>query len=318
MNLGEDDIIVTAGVTEAILFINDALVDKGDRAVLLQPYYPQYRMRLMEEEGVPLVGRMVMARDWEVDIDGLRKSLSKAGSRHRPKYMMVTNPHNPTGKVLERKALQEIVDVANDHGLLLISDEIYDELVYNGRKFTSMGQVARGVPHVILNGSSKNFDSTGFRIGFMMIPGTDKVSELLKAKFSEYALARLSVNTPAEYAVAEAIRNTSEHNRAIRSMVKAIERRVNLVVDMLGENPHITVTRPCGSFYIFPKLDLGRLTFKSDEEFITSMLVEEGVQLTGGHPFGEPSHFRIVALPPEETLNLAMEKLNTFCRKHSR
>ncbi len=101
--------------------------------------------------------------------------MKNATGKHHPKYMVITNPHNPTGKVLERKDLQEIVDIANENDLLLISDEIYDELVYNNHTFTSLGQVANGVPHMIFNGSSKNFDSTGFRIGFMVIPGTDKV-----------------------------------------------------------------------------------------------------------------------------------------------
>ncbi len=320
MHLGEKDIIVTAGVTEALLFVNNALIDKGNKAVLLRPYYPQYMMRLGTEEGVPVMGRMLLDSNWDIDLDGLRKLLKTehaAGKRH-PKYLMVTNPHNPTGKVFERKALQEIVDVANDNDLILVSDEIYDELVYNDHKFVSMGQVAAGVPHILLNGSSKNFDSTGFRIGFMMVPGTDKVSEALKSKFSEYALAHLSVNTPAEHAVAEAIHNTKEHEIAIKAMVGAIEKRVNLVIDRLAENPYITVTRPRGSFYIFPKLDFDSLSFKDCKDFITSLLISEGIQVTGGAPFGEPSHFRIVALPPEETLNYAMDRLNDFCIKHKK
>ncbi len=320
MNLNEDDIIITAGVSEALLFLNSALLDKGDRAVTLRPYYPQYVMRMREEEGVPIIGRMMLEHDWAVDTDGLRKSLKmkNATGKHHPKYMVITNPHNPTGKVLERKDLQEIVDIANENDLLLISDEIYDELVYNNHTFTSLGQVANGVPHMIFNGSSKNFDSTGFRIGFMVIPGTDKVSETLKAKFSDYALARLSVNTPAEYAVAEAIMNTKEHDKAINTMVTEIEKRANLVVDLLRENPYITVNKSGGSFYIFPKLDFASLTFKDCKDFITSLLIEEGVQLTGGAPFGEPDHFRVVALPPEDTLRDAIGRLNNFCIKHKK
>ena len=320
MNLGRDDVIVTAGVTEALLFINNALIDKGDKAVLLRPYYPQYLVRLATEEGSPLVGRMVMAKDWSVDVDRLRKALSRArgAKRHHTKYMMITNPNNPTGTVLSKGVLKEIVDLANEYELLLVSDEIYDELVFNKAKFTSVCQLAKGVPHIILNGASKNFDATGFRVGFIIIPGEDKVSEVLKKKFSEYALTRLSVNTPAEHAVAEAIKNTKEHDIAIKSMVTEIEKRVNLVVDLLKENPYVTVTRPAGSFYIFPKLDLKSLNFADCREFITDVLIEEGIQLTGGYPFGEPNHFRIVALPPEEDLRDAIVRLNEFCRRHAR
>jgi aspartate/methionine/tyrosine aminotransferase len=152
----------------------------------------------------------------------------------------------------------------------------------------------------------------------MVIPDTDPVSDALKKKFSEYALARLSVNTPAEYAITEGIRNTKEHDLAMGAMVSAIQKRSNLVVDLLKENPYITVTRPSGSFYIFPKLDLSSLNFADGKAFITAALMEEGVQLTGGYPFGEPSHFRIVALAPEDALRDAITRLNEFCKRHAK
>ncbi len=126
------------------------------------------------------------------------------------------------------------------------------------------------------------------------------------------------MNTPAEYAVAEAIMNTKEHDKAINTMVTEIEKRANLVVDLLRENPYITVNKSGGSFYIFPKLDFASLTFKDCKDFITSLLIEEGVQLTGGAPFGEPDHFRVVALPPEDTLRDAIGRLNNFCIKHKK
>jgi alanine-synthesizing transaminase len=282
MKLNEQDIITTAGVSEALLFINNALINSGDRALMFAPYYPQYIPRLMIEGGVPLVADMVMDDNWNVDFDGLSRKLRKSRQgKNRIKYMMVTNPHNPTGKVFERKELKELVQVASDNDILLISDEIYDEIVYNEKKFTSIGQVARGVPHMILNGSSKNFDSTGFRIGFMIIPGRDKVSRSLKEKFSNYTLVRLSLNTPSEFAVAEGMNNIKEHNKAIGGMRRAIEKRVNFAVDMLRENPYITVTRPCGAFYILPRLDMKSLNFKSSRDFVVQALMETGVQMTG-------------------------------------
>src|SRR5271157_25877 len=107
MHLNEEDVVVTAGVSEALLFINNALIDKGDKAVLFRPYYSQYMARLTTEQGRPILGKMVMAHDWDADIDGLRRTLSRGSHARRPKYMMVTNPHNPTGKVIGRKALKE-------------------------------------------------------------------------------------------------------------------------------------------------------------------------------------------------------------------
>lgn len=318
MDLGGQDTIITAGVSESLLFINNALINRGDRAVLFSPYYPQYIPRLMIEGGRPLFGKLSMTDDWELDVEHLSRRLRKMNGKKQVKYMMFTNPHNPTGKVFERKALQELVDLANEHGILLISDEIYDEIVYNEKKFTSIGQVARGIPHIILNGSSKNFDSTGFRIGFMIVPGSDKVSESLRKKFSQYALVRLSLNTPAEYAVAEAINNRKEHARAIRHMVGEIAKRVNFTVDMLRENPYITVTRPSGAFYVLPRLDMKRLDFKGSRDFVVSALTEKGVQMTGGYSLGAQDHFRIAALPPIDVLEEALTKINDLCIKHAR
>lgn len=321
MRLSQDDVIITAGVSEALLFLNNGLINPGDHAVLLSPYYPQYMPRLKVEGGVPVIGSTIMEDGWKLDIDDLEKRIRKikrSSKKARIKYMMVTNPSNPTGKVFERKELEEMVEVANEHKLLLVSDEIYDEMIYNGARFTSLGQVADGVPHMIFNGSSKNFDSTGFRIGFMIIPGRDKVSESLRDKFSQYALLRLSLNTPAQYAVAEAMNNKKAHHAAISAMVGEIKKRVNFAVDLLSENPYVTVTRPRGAFYVFPKLDMESLRFNGSRDFVLKALMETGVQLTGGYSFGTPSHFRISALPPKDTLEYAISRVNEFCLKHAK
>ncbi len=319
MRLESDDVIVTAGVSEALLFINNALINNGDCAVLFAPYYSQYIPRLRIEGGRPIIGNLEMEHDWRADIEGLEAKLKRDTARRRKiKYMMITNPHNPTGKVFSAGELKLLVGLANEHDILIISDEIYDEIVYNGSSFTSVGQVARGVPHLILNGSSKNFDSTGFRIGFMIVQGRDKVSEGLKRVFSNYALVRLSLNTPAEAAVAEAIRNKREHEREMGRMVGKISRRVNFAVDLLMENQYLEVARPSGAFYILPKVDMRALGFRDSRDFVRSVLLETGVQLTGGYWFGAPSHFRIVALPPEETLEYAIGKIGRFCKRHAR
>ncbi len=317
--LNEEDVIITAGVSEALLFINNMLLDPGDKAVLFRPYYAQYIPRVEVEGGRVVVGRYEMESGWKLDLDGLERKLKKTGSnKGRIKYMMITNPHNPTGNVLRRKELSRLADIANENGIVLVSDEIYDEIVYNGAKFTSMAEVAKGIPHIILNGVSKNYLSTGFRVGFMVVPGEDKASAVLKKKLADYALLRLCINTPAQFAAAEAMNNTKEHGKSVKYIVKEISKRVNYAVMMLRENEHISVVAPNGSFYLLPKLDFSRLDFKSDKEFVETALDDYGVQLTRGSGFGEPSHFRIVALPPVETLDYAIRQINRMCEEHSR
>ncbi len=315
------DITVTAGLSEAIMFLNSALIDPSDHAILFKPFYPIYTAHLRMCGGDEVMESYDERNRWNIDIDGLSRSLRALRARNRTKrikYMMITNPNNPTGTVLERSVLKEVVELANEYGIMLISDEIYDEIIYNRARFTSISEIAKGVPYVILNGASKDYDSTGFRIGFAIIPGTDRKSEMLKDKMYQYAQMRLSVNSPAESAVAEAISNTSEHRKAIKSMVKQIEERANHATKLLNENPEFQTVEPNGAFYILPRIDMKAMGFKNDKEFVQQLLLEKCVQVTRGSGFGAQSHFRIVALPPKGILDDAINRINEFCKAHSR
>ncbi len=321
VDLPDDGIIATAGISEALLFINSALINKGDNAVIFKPYYNQYMTQLKLEEGIPIMADYEESREWAMDPDVIRGKLAKLKSDrrlNRVKYMLITNPNNPTGTVLGMKVLKEVVDIANDYGVMLISDEIYDEIVYNGAKFTSLAKLAKGIPHVILNGMSKDYDSTGFRIGFAIIPESDRNSNSLKSKLVDYARVRLSLNTPAMYAAAEAIGNMKEHKKAIVHMTAEIEKRVNHSMRILKSNSFIKTVAPNGAFYILPRIDLKALHMKNDAEFVQKLLLEEGIQVTRGSGFGAESHFRIVSLAPKGILDYSINKINNFCMRHAR
>ncbi len=317
LRLGEEDVVVTQGVSEALYMLNAALLDPGDRAILFKPYYTQY---------VPYVG-LTGAKEyvldykerlgWGIDVDELERHVRRLKHTARIKYLMITNPNNPTGTVLSRSVLKEVVELANEHGITLVSDEIYDEIVYNGASFTSVSELAKGMPHVILNGASKDFDATGFRIGFAIVPGTDAKSVLLKGKLANFASVRVSANAPAQYAVAEGMNNTAKHRIALRKMVKEIETRVNFAMKLLEENQYLKTVRPQGAFYIFPSVDLKALKYKNDKEFVDAFLRSKYVQLTRGSGFGSPGHIRIVSLPPKSELEIAITRLNEFCKKEA-
>ncbi len=314
-------VIATAGVTEALSFINHSMIEKGDSAILFRPHYPQYLPRLMSENGTPVYCDQLMEQDWDVHLEGFElriASLKRSGRIKHVKYVIVTNPCNPTGKTIPRKTLARIAELSNENNLLIISDEIYDEIVYHGAKFTSMSEAAVGIPHILLNGSSKNYDSTGFRVGFIVIPGDDKTSMSLKEKFTDYALTRLSINTPAQHAVAEGINNVKEHRKAMKVMVKGMQERAETTVRAIRGNRHLDVVMPDSTFYVFPRIRLSGLDFRTGDEFVKSALLEEGVQLTRGSAFGAPSNFRIVALPGKEVLEEAMSRINRMCARHSR
>jgi aspartate/methionine/tyrosine aminotransferase len=321
LRISPDDITVTQGVSEALMFLNSALINESDSAVLFRPYYPLYLPWLKLNGGNAIIENYDENSNWEVHIDGLKRSLKEAAGRgktDRIKYMMITNPNNPTGTVLSKRILEEVIDLANEHRIFLISDEIYDEIVYNKARFTSISQLAKGIPHAILNGASKAYDSTGFRIGYIIVPEKDKLSQMLKERLYNYALMRLSVNSPAQFAVVEAIKNVKEHKRAIGAMVKSIESRANHATKLLNENPYLQTVEPNGAFYILPRVDLSRLGIKGDKEFTDLLLEKEGIQVTRGSGFGASSHFRIVALPPKEILDYAINRINAFCKAYSK
>jgi alanine-synthesizing transaminase len=318
LDASPDSVIVTQGVSEGLSFLNNSLINEGESAILFKPYYPIYVPSLNLAGGKEILERYEESRGWNVHVESLAgtlKKLKKSGKLNKVKYLLITNPNNPTGTVLRRDVLEEIVSLANEYDILLVSDEIYDEIVYNGALFTSVAEVAKGVPYVILNGASKDFDATGFRLGFALIPGEDNKSAELRSKFADFARVRLSANVPAQYAFTEAITNSAEHEKSITKMVKEIETRVNFAVNLIKENPYMSIVKPNSAFYLFPKVDLKSLKFNSDKEFVDQLLMQEGIQITRGSGFGSPSHIRIVSLPPKEILADAITKINEFCRK---
>lgn len=319
LSMTEQDVMVTSGVAEALTFLNSALLNPGDAALILKPYYTQYPVAIQMFGGKFLLGQYDESDDWSIDLDALAKLVrgKRAGSK-RIKYILITNPNNPTGTVLPRQALKEVVELASEHRILLVSDEIYDEIVFGGASFTSVGELAKGVPHVILNGASKAFDATGFRIGYVLVPEDDRKSDELKRKITDYCRVRLCANTPAQYAIASAMNNRAEHQKTVGQMIEMIEGIVEIAMKLLGENRYLSAVRPSGAFYIFPRIDMRSLDFRDDREFVHSLLEEKLVQTTRGSGFGAPNHFRIVALAPRNVMSNCIERINDFCKEHSK
>jgi len=317
LNADPDDVIVTQGVSEGIDFLNAIMINAPEKAILFRPYYPLYPLYLRENGGIPLFENYYEQLGWNIDTDKLERTIKKEAKK-RPKYMLITNPNNPTGTVLDRKVLEEIAELANNYDILLVSDEIYDEIVFNNAKFTSVAQVAKGMPYMIMNGASKAFDATGFRLGYVIIPEHDRKSEAIKQAFVNYAQARLSANVPAEYAFAEAIENVKEHEKTVKSLVKEIGKRANLATQLINQTVYLHAVEPNSAFYVFPKLNKDVLDIKDDKEFVARLLNEEGIQVTRGSGFGSPDHIRIVALAPKDILSQAINRINEFCERHKK
>ncbi len=314
LDVSPERILVTQGVSEALYLINTALIGKGRKAVLFAPYYPPYMPYLRVAGGSAIIADCNEDENWEIDIDGLEKKIKESKNI---KYMLITNPNNPTGAILPRKTLERLAALANDYGIFPISDEIYDELVFEG-KITSFSEVAKGMPYMILNGASKTFDATGFRLGYALIPNDDKKSGELYAKMLDLARMRMSVNTPAQYAYAEGISNINEHGKAVSELRNGIKERVLYVAAEVNKNGYMHAITPMSAFYVFPKLDMEKLDFKDDKEFSRKLLLEKYIQITRGSGFGKEGHIRIVSLADKAILSDALDRMADFCEKHKR
>ncbi len=321
LNIPTDGIIATAGISEALQFLNDVLINPGDKAIIFKPYYTAYIPRLKLAGGEPLFENYDEKDEWNIEIEHVMESIKRMkanGKMKEVKYMLITNPNNPTGTVLKKSILEDIAEIANDNGIFLVSDEIYDEIVFNGAQFTSISKVAKGQPYMILNGASKDFDATGFRLGLMLLPESDRLSLELRERLRNFAKVRLSVNTSAQYAFAEGMSNEKEHAKAIKYMVGEIEKRVNYAYGILKRNDYIEAVKPNGAFYILPRLKMDMLKVKDDKEFVVKLLEKEHIQLTRGSGFGAPNHFRVVLLPPKGILEYSLNKINDFCESISK
>ena len=308
-----EDVIITSGVSEALMFLNSIVVNEGDSAMVMRPYYSMYNSFLQTMGGVPVDMNLDESKGWKLDIDGASKAASGA---KRLKYLIFANPNNPTGTVLGRKELSELVDLANEHGIVLVSDEIYDHMIFKGQRFTSIAEVAKGTPHIILNGASKALAATGFRIGYSVMPEHDATSNAIRDKFMEYSTMRLSANTPAQYAVLAGLTEKMERSRFVRQMVKDVEERCDYAARLINESKYMEVVPPKGAFYLFPKVDFKSLRIKDDKALVSALLNDEHILLSRGSGFGADSHIRIVGLPEKEILGDAISRTAAFLEKN--
>ncbi|MCX6775368.1 MAG: aminotransferase class I/II-fold pyridoxal phosphate-dependent enzyme [Candidatus Micrarchaeota archaeon] len=315
LDINSSRIFATHGVSEALIFLIESLIEKGRGAVVFNPYYPLYASTLKLFGGTIVLSTLNEEEGWAPSKEDLEGKIKKAKDEGVDlKFILVTNPSNPTGSMCSRKDLEDVVEVAKNNDLLVVSDEIYDEMILVKEKMTCIGEVAKGVPHMIMNGLSKNWGATGFRIGWAIIPEEDEGSKKLREGVGNLATMRLSASTPAQIAGIEALRNVKAHQRFLRYMVRNIRERAEFMQKRLNEINGVSCQKAKGAFYLFPKIDLSRTKFKDDDEFCTELLRKEHVWVTKGSGFGLGNHLRSTALPPVEVLEKVAQGIENLMR----
>jgi alanine-synthesizing transaminase len=306
LDVTHDDVLVTNGVSEGLDMALASIVDPNSEVLMPGPYYPPYSSYVKFYGGRPVEFRL--HEDGKPDLEDLRKKITP-----RSRALCIISPNNPTGEVFDRKSLQQLIDIATEHDLYVICDEIYDKITFDST-FTGIGKVAKDAPVVLLNGFSKAYLMTGWRCGYICMNSSSRKLDQFREDVPKLARVRIATNLPVQIAAVQALRGPQDH---IPAMVDKLRKRRDLVVKRLNDMD-IQCKLPRGAFYAFPKLELGnRSRWKDDKQFVIDLLNSTGVLTVHGSGFGTSfgaGHFRIVYLPPEGLLERAMDKLEKFVK----
>ncbi|HEX8434190.1 aminotransferase class I/II-fold pyridoxal phosphate-dependent enzyme [Archangium sp.] len=302
------EVLVTAGASEALELALTALLDPGDRVLLPCPGYPLYNalMAKLSVQGVPY--HLDEENGWSLDLEEIDALARVPGTR----AILLCNPNNPTGAVLDRKVLEGLLEIARRHGLLVLSDEIYDKLLYD-KTHIPTASLAKDVPILTFGGLSKAYLACGWRVGWLVFCNSHLMPEL-KSAVLRLADARLCSPAPQQYAIAAALDGPQDH---ISEMMARMRPRRDLMVRRLNAIPGLSVVEPAAAFYAMARIRLPGVT--SDEDFVLSLLRETGVLFVHGSGFGQKAgtaHFRVVFLPPEALLTTAFDRLESFIREY--
>jgi alanine-synthesizing transaminase len=306
-----ENVIVSNGVSEAIQMVLGALVENGDELLVPGPAYPPYISYTEFFGGKAVQYRTSEENGWQPDLDDVRKKVTD-----KTRSIVIINPNNPCGALYDRKTVKAMVDLAGEHDIPLISDEIYDQIAYG--ELVSTASVAKDVPVIGLNGFSKIYLMTGWRLGYIYFTGQDEqMLAELREHITKEARIRLSANTPVQKAAVAALKGPQTH---ISEMVQKLQKRRDFSYKRLNEINGISCTEPKGAFYFFPKVNGVGSTWKNDLAFVRDLLENTGLVFVHGSGFGSTygsGHFRGVFLPPVETLETAFDKLDSFMASKS-
>ncbi len=300
------DIFVTTGASEAIEICLTALLNAGENFLMPTPGYPLYTAVQSKLELVPNPYYLDEANRWQPDIEDIKSKIND-----KTKAIVLINPNNPTGSVCDKSTLQQIVDLALEHNLVIIADEIYDKLIFGGQEFVSIASLSKDVSCITFSGLSKNYIAPGFRIGWGVASGRESVMCDYIEAINKLLRARVSANHPEQYAISAALDGDQSH---LEEVNRRMQKRLAITMDKLATIPGISLVKPEGAFYAFPSIDV-----EDDAHFCKELLKETGVIVVPGSGFGQKpgsSHFRIVILPPEEVLEKAFSLLADFYNKY--
>ena len=311
-NVGLDDIYTGNGVSELIMMSMQGLLDHGDEVLVPAPDYPLWTAAITLAGGTAVHYVCDEQSEWYPDIEDMRSKITD-----RTKGIVVINPNNPTGALYPRELLEQIVQLAREHDLILFADEIYDRLVMDGLTHTALASLAPDLLTVSFNGLSKSHRVAGFRCGWMCLAGDKSRAKGYIEGLNLLASMRLCSNVPGQSIIQTALGGYQSCEELLKPGGRIYEQR-DYIYNALNSIPGVSAVKPKAAFYIFPKLDTERFHITSDERFAFDLLREKKILITAGTGFNwkEPDHFRIVYLPSVMQLEDACDRLGGFLRTY--
>ncbi len=298
----EDEILVTIGASEAIDLVLRALVSEGDEVLVPDPSYVSYAPGVVFAGGTAVPVETNQDDDFRLKPDILEKTITE-----RTKLLILPYPNNPTGAIMEKEDLEAVAEIVRKHDLLVISDEIYSELVYDGRQHVSFASIDGMYDRTItINGFSKAFAMTGWRVGYAC--GAAEIISVMN-KIHQYAI--MCAPRQGQVAAAAALRIGMETGyESVVAMRESYDRRRRLMLSAFREMG-LECFEPYGAFYVFPSI---RRTGMSSEEFCSRLLQEKDVAAVPGNAFGPSGegHIRCCYATAVDKINIALERMADF------
>ena len=302
-----DDIIVGNGVSELIGFVMQGLLNPGDEVLVPSPDYPLWTAATSLASGTPVHYMCEEENGWNPSISDIRAKVTP-----NTKAIVVINPNNPTGAIYSTEVLLDIIQVAREHDLVIMVDEIYDKVLYDGNQHISMASLADDVFFITMNGLSKNYRACGYRAGWMILSGAKEAAKNYIEGLVLLASMRLCANAPGQHAIQTALGGYQSINDLIAEGGR-LRRQRDLAYDMLTAIPGVSCVKPKAAMYLFPRLDPQIYPIQNDQQFVLEFLEREKVLVVQGTGFNWPENdnLRFVFLPHEEELR---EAINRFAR----
>ncbi|WP_428817603.1 pyridoxal phosphate-dependent aminotransferase [Clostridium butyricum] len=305
-----DQITISTGAKQCLANVFMAILNPGDEILIPIPYWVSYPELVKLADGVPVFVETLKENNYKYTIEDLEKAVSD-----KTKALLINSPNNPTGTIYNREELIEIVEFAKKHDLLIISDEIYEKLIYDGEKHISIASLSEDAFErtVVINGVSKTYAMTGWRLGYMAAS-----KEITKLMTSIQSHMTSNVNTIAQYAAIEALNGPIED---LNTMVKEFERRRNFMVDRLGKIDGVSIIKPSGAFYIMVNISsYFNTTFKGEEiknslDFSRVLLDEEKVAVIPGAGFGLDEYIRLSYATSMDIIETGIDRIAMFINK---